>query len=269
MASGRFRGGIERRDRLRSIGSLKWLLPLALLAVAAMPGRVDAHGRGSPNLQKFCEAYFKFDKRPISRKVDKVRYYYDTKRRTWYCSITFPHFQKGTDTRVHAFAPSEACKWQFGTRHAHYHQGIDVRSVKSIDCGVRSGTVSADAGRKTLLSLCNRSRKASVFAAVAYWEPGRRGRGKGWTSRGWFKADRGRCRTIQIGDGPYKGNVYLYAEAGPVKWTGDEARFCIHKTDGFHIRKADTAPCSGSDYKRVRTTKFHVSPGKNSYNFRD
>lgn len=242
---------------LAVVTSLLWVL---------VPSEVHAHG-SVPNVQKYCEQVFKYKKNSLAGKVDKIDYFYSKKERQWYCRKTFPHFQKGVDHFYRKFDPSDACAATRGTKLVHYHKGIDVTSTNSMHCGIVDGTVSSKEGQKTKLALCNKSNQSTIYAAYAYWVPAAYNVKKGWSMTGWWEIKQGQCRNVQVSNRTYDANIYLYAEGGGTVWGGPEAKFCVHKTDAFTIEQADVAQCSNSNYMRVPTSKFHVSPGNNTYNF--
>ena len=262
MRPGKFVGDAKSHSFGRTI-VLGMVLLFGLAVMWSSP--VAAHGKNNLNLKKYCAHVFKTHKNKLSRKLNQINYYYDRKKRSWMCRLTFPHFQKGHDSRVRAFNVEDACRWQYKTRIAHYHDGDDLKNRRTIHCGIRTGTVLKD----TKLSLCNKSHVREIYAAYAYWVPKqRRGRGGGWSATGWYKIQSQRCRTVTVGHNGYKGSVYVFAEGGGTKWTGRDARFCVHDSKGFTLRRADESPCNGQNYKRVRMTKYKVRPGGNRYNFR-
>lgn len=129
--------------------------------------------------------------------------------------------------------------------------------------------VDADTGkyiprrRMTTVSMCNRSSRPTIYAALAQWANNE----TGWVTRGWFKIPAGKCDKVEL-DYEYFGSVYVYGSASDAtEWDGSDARFCIKTYDSFVIDNADELQCPTRDYSIVGMAKFDVKPGNNNWSF--
>lgn len=240
---------------------------LLLLPVLFWPGDAAAHGK-RPDLLKHCIAVYsgKGIKLPFDR---KWRIRYSKKNRRWECYLPQTMgFNTVVPEHVKVLDVADACWRQFRTPKVHFHEGSNVKSAKSVHCGKTDGTVAkGDSGKSTVLRLCNRSSTQKIFASYAFWDTRNR-RDKGWTSIGWYKVERGKCRDLKIGR-PYKGDIYIRGEGGGSTWSGGTgSNFCIDGKKSFEFIHGDKTSCRGGNRKRVKMSKFKLRHGTVTYNFR-
>ncbi len=240
---------------------------LVLLPVLFWSGDAAAHGK-RPDLLKHCIDVYsgKGIKLPFDR---KWRIRYSKKNRRWECYLPQTMgFNTVVPEHVKLLDVADACWRQFRTPKVHFHAGSNVKSAKSVHCGKTDGTVAkGDTGKSTVLRLCNRSNTPKIFASYAFWDTRNR-RDKGWTSIGWYKVERGKCRDLKIGR-PYKGDVYIRGEGGGKTWSGGAgSSFCIDSKKSFEFIRGDKTSCRGGNRKRAKMTKFTLRHGTVTYNFR-
>lgn len=129
--------------------------------------------------------------------------------------------------------------------------------------------VDADSGKyiprqkKTVVSLCNKSSRPIVYAAMAEYVDVE----SGWVSHGWYNIPAGKCAKENLESG-YTGVVYIYGRAPDgTEWNGPDSNFCIKTYDRFEIYQASSLQCPTRDHSIVGMVKFDVKPGNNNYNF--
>lgn len=112
------------------------------------------------------------------------------------------------------------------------------------------------------INFCNKTSDKTIFGVYASYDSP-----NGWTSHGWYKVEPGNCRKISIGRA-YNGDIFVYAEynSGSTFWGGQDASFCINKTESFTIPNSDVN-CSGDQFKRVGMSKFSIRSGINTWDY--
>lgn len=112
----------------------------------------------------------------------------------------------------------------------------------------------------TSLNFCNQTNNPIYTSYVAYDQ------NNGWQSRGWYRVEAQQCRDVSL-QREYRGNVYMYGEynQGEQYWGGNDASFCVHRTNRFDLPNADRSACNGRDWKRVSMRLFSVRPGQNTW----
>jgi uncharacterized membrane protein len=249
---------------------LRRLLPMwfAATALALSPEVAQAHGK-RVNLTEYCNAANSPNGGIFAL---KWRAEYSKTRGAWTCTAQSMGLGNVNTYEV-PLDPRKACDWKWGTTQAHFHEGDDVTLESSVHCGLADGLVARDAGAlmMTTLRLCNRSATPRVRAAYASWDTRDRNH-LGWTSEGWYGINRGECVDLEIDEG-FTGDVYIYGMEGygmsGTTWEGADAKFCVDAEKSFEVTKSDEASCGSAPYKRVGMFKYRVSPGVNTWNFRE
>jgi uncharacterized membrane protein len=234
---------------------------LVTVAFLGSPESASAHGR-QVNLDEYCAAT-NSSRDPLAPKFRAV---YNRKRGAWTC---FRPGNIGLEMNLEIerpLDPRKACEWKWGLKQAHFHQGDNVASQSSVHCGLADGPVARDAGKMTVLRLCNHSDTQQVLAAYAWWDTRNR-TNPGWTSEGWYGIERGQCIDLEVAEA-FTGPVYIYGMAESGTWTGPDAKFCVDVTNSFEVRHSDQASCGAHPFRRVGMSKFQVSPGVNPWNYR-
>jgi uncharacterized membrane protein len=144
----------------------------------------------------------------------------------------------------------------------NFRIGMCVGPKTQVDA--RTGEyIPRDTRKMTTVSLCNRSSRPMIYAAIAQWFD----HDFGWVSRGWFKIPAGKCDKVEV-DLDYTGAVYVYGSAPDgTEWDSTDARFCIKTYDTFDIDNADSLQCPTRDHSIVGMAKIAVKPGNNNFNF--
>lgn len=123
----------------------------------------------------------------------------------------------------------------------------------------------------TVLRMCNRSGKGTLYAAYAEKSIARYDNTlyEKWTSRGWYSLDLYACIDIGIPayNSPEGGDVIIYAtDNQDTSWTGGSL-MCIRRFQGFQTDWiANDSSCS-DEYAQVKGSFFIVKPGINTWNF--
>lgn len=117
---------------------------------------------------------------------------------------------------------------------------------------------------KTTLHLCNENVDRKVYVAHLRQAGG----GAGWQAVGWFGVDRSKCRDVEMGT--YTGKIFVYAddEYHETSWGEGNTQFCVNRTNAFSINNADTAACTETQLKRVKSDEYTVVSGMNNITFR-
>jgi uncharacterized membrane protein len=233
---------------------------LVTLVLLCSPESASAHGR-LVNLDEYCAAT-NASRDPLAPKFRAV---YSPKRGAWTC---YRPGNIGLEMNVEIerpLDPRKACEWKWGVKQAHFHQGDNVASQKSVHCGLADGPVARDAGKMTVLRLCNNSDTPRIHAAYASWDTRQRNN-PGWTSAGWYAIERAQCLDLEVGDG-FTGPVYAYGMAASKAWPGPDAQFCVDVTKSFEVTQSDQASCGAPAFKRVGMYKVDVRPGVNTWSF--
>jgi uncharacterized membrane protein len=259
-----------RKGRVLMTGRIsvpRGLSPLWLAAILSVfsPEVAQAHGK-HVNLTAYCAAANKSNALFQLTWVAK----YSKQRSAWTCYSSAFTFA-GTKEYESPLDPRKACEWRYGLTQAHFHQGDDVTLESSVHCGEADGLVARDALTTTMLRLCNNSATPRLRAAYASWDTRNRNH-LGWTSEGWYAINRGECIDLEIDEG-FTGDVYIFGMEGygmtGATWEGPDARFCVDIEKSFEVLTSDEASCGSAPYKRVGMFKYAVSPGMNTWNFRD
>lgn len=144
----------------------------------------------------------------------------------------------------------------------HFKLGMCVGPKTQVDAHTGK-YIPRDTRKMTTVSLCNRSSRPMIYAAIAQWYDNTHG----WVSRGWFKIPAGRCDKVPV-DLDYTGAVYVYGSAPDgTEWDSTDAKFCIKTYDTFDIDNADDLQCPTRDHSIVGMAKITVKPGNNNFNF--
>ncbi|GAB5483382.1 MAG: hypothetical protein Pars92KO_31390 [Parasphingorhabdus sp.] len=260
--------------RQTALVALSFSICLALSGIS-LPEPAQAGG-SSINLSKFCDG--KYRTGLLRGLQTKIVAKWDSKRKKWGCYIP-QKMGYGTITPAH-YKPlgyAEACRKFRGTSRYHLHG-------RTLHCGRdtvqrkqprRQPPPSAGNGRgeaqHTALSMCNRSRTDTIYAAWVWHDWGENRRRKNWRAQGWIRLPRGRCERIEFphyrnGD-PYEDTVYLHATSDRVNWGKGNYAFCLHPSDFDHL-DADKMACTGRDQWLAETFEFRLDPGvENTFNF--
>ena len=144
----------------------------------------------------------------------------------------------------------------------HFRLGMCVGPRTQIDANT-GRHIPRDTRKMTTVSLCNRSSRPMIYAAIAQWFDDQ----YGWVTRGWFRIPAGKCDKVPV-DLDYTGAVYVYGSAPDgTEWDSPDAKFCIKTRDSFEIDNADDLQCPTRDHSIVGMAKFDVKPGNNNFNF--
>lgn len=259
------------------LAALMFSVCLAMSGIL-FPEPVKAGG-SSINLSKFCDGRYRTG---LLRGLQgKIRAKWDSKRKKWGCYIP-QKIGYGIVTPA-GFKPlgyAEACRKLRGTSlyHSHgrtLHCGRDTAQRRQPPRQSPPAPPSTGNGRGeaqyTALTMCNRSRTDTIYAAWVWHDLGERKRRKNWRAQGWIRLPRGRCEQIEFphyrnGD-PYEDTVYLHATSDSKNWGKGDYAFCLHPSDFDHL-DADKMACTGRDQWLAETFAFELSPGvENSFNF--
>ena len=260
-----------------AIGTLMFSVCLAMSGIL-LPEPAKAGG-STINLSKFCDGRYRTG---LLRGLQaKIRAKWNPKRNKWDCYIP----QKtgyGTITPA-TFRPlgyAEACRKLRGTSlyHVHgrtLHCGRDTVQRRQPPRQPPPAPPSMGNGRGeaqyTALSMCNRSRTDTIYAAWVWHDWGEGKRRKNWRAQGWVRIAQGSCERIEFphyrnGD-PYDDTVFLHATSDRVSWGKGDYAFCMHPSDFDHIA-ADKMACTAPDQWLAETFEFRLKPGaENRFNF--
>ena len=118
---------------------------------------------------------------------------------------------------------------------------------------------------ETILKLCNRSSKPTVYAAIAYWTD----EVDGWFAEGWYKIPSEQCQNVYLEDARYRGAVYIYGTSDDSSVWGGDIGFCVNRADAFYISNSDETNCGNYPFERVGMEKFMIKASVNTWNFYD
>ncbi|MEO9635386.1 MAG: DUF1036 domain-containing protein [Parasphingorhabdus sp.] len=260
-----------------AIGTLMFSVCLAMSGIwLPEPARA---GGSKIDLSKFCDGRYRTG---LLRGLQgKIGAKWNPKRNKWGCYIP-SKYGYGTVTPA-TFKPlgyAEACRKLRGTSLYHLHG-------RTLHCGRDNarhaqpsrqpppGPPSTGNGRGeaqyTALSMCNRSRTDTIYAAWVWHDWGERKRPKNWRAQGWISLPRGSCERIEFphyrNGGPYDGTVFLHATSDGVNWGKGDYAFCMHPSD-FDYLSADRMACTAPDQWLAETFEFRLNPGaENRFNF--
>lgn len=239
------------------------------VALACIAGPQVAQAHGTPvSLDEYCVAAHEPKGPGIKLPMPAWRALYSFQRGAWTCNRPASIGLGINPEEEVPLDPRKACEWVAGLSQAHIHEGEAIANQYSVHCGLADGPVARDAGRMTMLKLCNDSSAQRVHAAYASWDT-RNSNRPGWTSEGWYGINRGECVDLEVAEN-FTGDVYIYATAGSDVWSGSDATFCIDAEKSFEISDSDQASCGAAPYERVGMDKFYVTPaGSNRWGFGD
>ncbi|MEL6874109.1 MAG: DUF1036 domain-containing protein [Pseudomonadota bacterium] len=263
--------------RRTALGALLFSLCLAMSGLL-LPEPARAGG-STINLSKFCDG--KYRNGLLRGLQAKIRAKWDSKRKKWGCHIPQKTgFNIITPAHFKPLGYAEACRKMRGTSQYHLHRrtlhcGRDTARRNQPPPRQAPPPPSAGYGRGeaqyTALSMCNRSRTDTIYAAWVWHDWGENRRRKNWRAQGWIRLPRGRCERIEFphyrnGD-PYEDTVYLHATSDNVNWGKGDYAFCMHPSDFDHLG-ADRMACTGQDQWLAETFEFELKPGmENTFNF--